>query len=68
MLSFKVTKENFKDQEDNQNENSHRDLLVSSFNYELIEKSINAYETHRSVLDEDTKIFGSYFIKWVKKR
>ena len=48
------------EQQEHENENNtHHQILESSFNYELIEKSIKTYKTHRNALDTDTK--------WIRK-
>ena len=63
MLAYKAMKDIFEEQkqhEEQDNINStHHQQLASSSNYELIEKSIKTYKTHRNALDTGTK--------WIRK-
>ena len=61
MLAYKAMNEIIKEQKEHENVNTthHQIQQESSFNYELIEKSIKTYKTHRNALDTDTK--------WIRK-
>ena len=59
MLAYKAMNKIITEQKEYENENTTHHQIESSFNYELIEKSIKTYKTHRNALDTDTK--------WIRK-